>query len=159
MGFLVFGSENFHHSFNDVTLSIKNFSSHFTQITNQTRVARDSIRMQMNGTLFKFENELRRAANQSNSNSFNNYNINRQLNEALKEMHSIRSALNESVNSLEPLNHLEHENNAYNEALLHIDMFEQTRWAIMIGIVSANMFLIFLLIVGLAKNSRGALCL
>ena len=35
LAFLVFGSENFHHSFNDVTLSIKNFSNHFSSITNE----------------------------------------------------------------------------------------------------------------------------
>ena len=33
------------------------------------------------------------------------------------------------------------------------------RWAIMIGVVTINMLLIFLLIIGLFKNSKGSLCL
>ena len=74
-------------------------------------------------------------------------------------MASIRSALNDSVNALEPLNYLENENRAYNHILLQIEMVEHTRWVIMIAIVSANMILIFLLVVGLARNSRGSLCL
>lgn len=35
LAFLVFGSENFHHSFSDVTRSIKSFSNHFGLISNQ----------------------------------------------------------------------------------------------------------------------------
>lgn len=93
----------------------------------KTQKAKESIRTQITQTLDKFEHDLKTAANQTNSNSFNNYNINRQLNEAVKELGSIRGALNDSYNSLEPLNHLENENKAYNHLLVQIDMVEQTR--------------------------------
>ena len=38
LGFLVYGSEHFHFSFHNVTLSIKGFSSYFNDIGNQVKL-------------------------------------------------------------------------------------------------------------------------
>lgn len=104
-------------------------------------------------TLNKFELDLRKVIdNQSYTNS-------KLANEAIKELNGIRSTLNESYMALESLNQLEYERNAYVYLLSQINSAEQTRWAIMIGVVTTNMLLITLLIIGLIRNSKGSLCL
>ena len=80
-------------------------------------------------------------------------------NDALKELLSIRYTLNESLLSLQTLNQLENERNTYLYITEQIDVAEKTRWAIMIGVVTINMLLIVLLVIGLVRNSKGSLCL
>ena len=79
--------------------------------------------------------------------------------ESLKELHTIRATLNDSLNSLDTLNQVDYEKNAYLALVQQIEVAEHTRWAIMIGVVSINILLILFLAIGLLKNSKGSLCL
>jgi protein tweety len=151
LGFLVFGSEQFHHSFNEFTDNVGNFSSYFTVIINKTNMAKQSISNDLDSTLNTFET----AIIEKTKNSFT---FDRQTDTALTEIKSIRVALNSSFASISTLDQLEYEQRAYIEQLMQLNIIEQTRWAIMIGVVTVNMLLILLLAIGLVKNSKGSLC-
>jgi hypothetical protein len=101
-------------------------------------------------TLPKFENDLKTSPSRASNPKLTN--------DALRELLSIRRTLNESLASLQPLNQLEAERNTYLLITEQIDVIEKTRWAIMIGVVTINMLLIALLVVGLVRNSKGSLC-
>lgn len=134
------------------------FNNNNLLLISKTNLAKDAIRVQINSTLAKYEYDLRVAANKTTTNSFNNYNVIRQMNEALSELNSIKQTLNESYNSLRPLNYLENESKAYDHLIVQMETIEHTRWLIMICIVSGNMLLIALLLIGLIRNSKGSLC-
>jgi len=150
LGFFVYGSEQFHHSFSNVISNIRNFSNYFNVVGAQTVKAKDSIAFQINTTLSTFEKDLK--ANNNNSNYY------RLTNDALKELASVRSTLKDSYKSLEGLNQLDREKNAYMSLLSQIESIEQTRWTVMIGVVTVSMLLIMLLVIGLIRNSKGSLC-
>ncbi len=149
LGFLVYGSENFHYSFGKATKHVENFSDYFLKIGQQTKNVQASIKWNINTTLARFENDLK---NSSYSNM-------KQKNDAIKELNSIKSALLDSHRSLEYLKNFENEKQSYFNFLQQVEMFETIRWSIMLGFVVINTFLIILLMIGLIKNSKASLCL
>ncbi len=149
LGFLVYGSENFHYSFSNATQHIQNFSDYFLKIGQQTKNVQGSIKSHINNTLAKFEIDLKNS-------SFSNT---KQKNDALKELNSVRLALLDSHKSLEYLKYFENEKQSYYNFLHQLEMFETIRWSIMLGFVAVNSLLILLLMIGLIKNSKASLCL
>lgn len=109
----------------------------------------------MTVTLTRFEKDLRKRLDESTPQSSQS----RLTNEAIRELLNVKASLNDSLNALEPLNQLEHERASYLYMLKQFNAAEQLRWAIMVGVVTTNAFLIALLILGLIKNSKGSLCL
>ena len=118
-------------------------------------MAKESIDKQLNQTLSRFENDLRRRLEETSPQSSQG----KLTNEAIRELLNVKASLNDSMNALEPLCQLENERTSYLETLKQFNAVEQTRWAIMVGVVTTNAFLIALLILGLIKNSKGSLCL
>lgn len=159
MGFVVYGSEKFHESFSHMTNNFRNFSNYFSSVGNQTLLAKQSIGKQMNTTLSQFERDLRRRLDESSSGSGPQSSQSKLTSEAIRELLNIKSSLNDSLNALEPLSQLEHERASHLETLNQFNAAEHTRWAIMVGVVTTNAFLMALLILGLIKNSKGSLCL
>ncbi|CAF0748234.1 unnamed protein product [Brachionus calyciflorus] len=148
LGCIVYGSEKFHYSFREVNTNIRNFSNYFAQIGTQAKQAKELINNQINSTLGKYEKDLKAAVDSNRHRS----------SQVLNELSNVKRALNESFNALDGLNQLEKEKNAYVTMMNQVDLVEQTRWAIMIGVVTINMLLITLLIIGLIRNSKGSLC-
>lgn len=149
LGFLVYGSENFHYSFQNATKSFQSFSEYFLKIGNQAKSVQTSIRSQINTTLARFESDLRNST----------YPNLKQKSEALKELSNIKATLYDSQKSLDNLRYYEAERAAYFSFLHQIEMFEAIRWPIMLGFVVVNTFLLLLLMIGLIKNSKASLCL
>jgi hypothetical protein len=147
LGFITYGSEQFHQSFTIVTKNARNFSEFFTPIGEETRKATDTLSFIINTTLVKYDRDLDFKKNVKAAQA------------SRKELHLISVSLNESIMSLDPINYLIEEKNNYVYFLTQTDLAEQTRWAIMIGVVTINMLLIVLLIIGLIRNSKGSLCL
>ena len=117
----------------------------------KTQTAKSLLLHTLTQTLPKFEKDIKNSQSLSVSQKLTN--------DALKELLSIRYTLNESLLSLQTLNQLENERNTYLYITEQIDVAEKTRWAIMIGVVTINMLLIVLLVIGLVRNSKGSLCL
>lgn len=151
LGLIVYGSEQFHYSFKDVHSNIRNFSNYFAQIGTQAKQAKELINYQLNTTLPKYEKDIRAAIETSTT-------INSRNGQIFKELANAKRSLNESFNALDGLNQLDRDKAAYANIMNQIDLVEQTRWAIMIGVVTVNMLLITLLIIGLIRNSKGSLC-
>jgi hypothetical protein len=76
----------------------------------------------LNGTLAQFERDLNKYNNNTNNNN------NKLVNDAVRELFSIKYALNESFASLQAFNQLEKEKNSYLQIVQQIDMIEQTRF-------------------------------
>jgi hypothetical protein len=159
---MVYGSEHFHYSFKDLTGSIRNFSMQFERIGESTTQVRQSIAFDLSESLNKLDSDLSAKARQqlqAASSSSSSNRLNDQVGKIKIELKSIRLSLNQSVNALDMLNQLAYERNAYTNVLREIENVEQTRWGIMIGVVTVNLLLIVLLVIGLISNSKGSLCL
>jgi len=149
LGLIVFGSEHFHYSFNNVTSHVNNFSAHFVKIGNQTRHTQESIQVYINTTFVKFESDFRKS---------NYSNTPHRLDEVMREIKSIKASLHESYNSLANLRNFDNEKSSYSQMIQQAQLFETTRWTIMVTTVVINMLLIVLLITGLIRDSKGSLC-
>lgn len=159
---MVYGSEHFHYSFKDLTGGIKNFSMQFERIGESTSAVRQSIAIDLSQSLNKFDADMSAKARQqlqTASSSSSSNRLNDQVGKIKNELKNIRQSLNQSLNSLDTLNQLVYERNAYTNVLKEIENVEQTRWGIMIGVVTVNLLLIVLLVIGLISNSKGSLCL
>lgn len=161
LGFIVYGSETFHYTYQDLNINIKNFSNQFDTIGNETLKIKELIKNDLNTTLNQFENELSVVSGVQYGQQNRKYNSNGEqaLNKIKTEIRSIRQTLDQSIDSLNQLNQILYERNAYKNVLKEIDFVEQIRWSIMIAKVTINLLLILLLVVGLTKNSKGSLCL
>ena len=114
LGLIVFGSENLHYSFNNVTNHVQNFSQYFLRVGNQTQLTQDTIMHYINVTFVQFENDLK-------NNSFAYPRNHDRVDDAMKELTSIKSALYESYRSLAYLSNFNNEKEGY------FRMFEQTK--------------------------------
>lgn len=114
LGLIIFGSENFHYSFDSVSHHAQNFSMRFLQVGNQTKVTQDKIMNYINVTFVKFENDLR---NSSISQPFNHDRVD----DAIREITSIKAALYESYRSLAYLANFNNDKQGY------FAMFEQAK--------------------------------
>lgn len=151
LGLIVFGSENLHYSFNNVTNHVQNFSEYFLRIGNQTQLTQKSIMHYINVTFVEFENDLK-------NNSLGYPQNHAKVDFALKEITSIKSALYESYRSLAYLSNFNNEKEGYFKMFEQVKIMETSRWAIMVTAVVINMLLITLLITGLIRDSKGSLC-
>lgn len=152
LGTLVYGSEQFHYSFKDVHLHVKNFTNYFIQLGTQATQIKELINSQMSAKLYGYQQEI---------NELMRYDpkIEPVCGMALGEISKIQHSLNDSLNTLNTLSHFDQDKDSYINLMNQINTIEQTRWAIMIGIVTVNMLLISLLVLGLIRNSKGSLCL
>lgn len=152
LGTLVYGSEQFHYSFKDVHLNVKNFTNYFIQLGTQATQIKELINSQMSTKLHGYRQEI---------NELMQYDpkIEQVCAMALGEISKIQHSLNDSLNTLNTLSVLDQDKHSYINLMNQINTIEQTRWAIMIGIVTVNMLLISLLVLGLIRNSKGSLCL
>ncbi|RNA13425.1 tweety -like protein [Brachionus plicatilis] len=151
LGFLVYGSEQFHYSFKEVHFHVKNFTNYFVQLGSQANQIKELIKNQMSSTLHDYEQEITDLMRKDSK-------LESKSRSALSEIGKMQHSLNESLNTLKVLSHFNEDKNLYTGLMNQIDMIEQTRWAIMIGVVTINMLLISLLILGLIRNSKGSLC-
>jgi hypothetical protein len=104
----------------------------------------------INDTFVRFENDLKNSSTYANQD---------RVDDALREIKNIKSSLYESFKSLAYLRNFDNEKLAYYQMLQQAQLFETTRWTIMVVAVVINMLLILLLITGLIKDSKGSLCL
>lgn len=151
LGLIVFGSENFHYSFNDLTGHVQNFSVYFLKVGNQTKITQNSIMHYINVTFVQFENDLKNKTLTFPKNHD-------RVDDALREITGIKSALYESYRSLAYLSNFNNEKEGYFKMFEQAKVMETTRWAIMVTTVVINMLLVTLLITGLIRNSKGSLC-
>jgi hypothetical protein len=149
LGLCVFGSETFHYSSRKLTLNLEKFSQQFNNISSQTKLVKENIEIDLNDSLNRIESSITSAQQQASN----------QLNKIKNEVKSIRLTLNQSLLTLNSLNQVIKENNAYESVINDLNSIEKTRWSIMVSVVSVNMFLILLLVIGLIRNSKGSLCL
>jgi len=80
------------------------------------------------------------------------------IDDALREITNIKTALYESYRSLAYLANFNNEKQGYFLMFEQAKLFETTRWSIMVTAVVINMLLITLLITGLIRDSKGSLC-
>ena len=149
--FIVYGSQQFHHSYQDLKQGIINFSSHFDRMSNETLKIEKMILNDINTSIGRINAELNRQLNESQATTT--------VKTAIKEINSIKTTVNETLAELGKLNQVFGERAAYEGVLKQMDAVEQIRWSIMIGISVVNLVLIILLFTGILTNSKGSLCL
>jgi hypothetical protein len=149
LGFIVYGSEQFHYSYQDLAQGIISFSSQFDRMSNETLKIENIILNDIMSSIGRISVELNRQLNESQMT----------VRTAIKEINSIKTTINETLFELGKLNQIFIERYAYSDTLNQIDFVERIRWSIMIGIVTVNLLLIILLIIGIITNSKGSLCL
>ena len=116
IGFIVYGSQTFHHSYHDLTQGIVNFSRQFDKMSNETEKIEFIIVNDLNSSLAKISVELSKHQNDSQS-----------VKTAIKEINSIKTTVNETLFELGKLNQVFIERNAYNNVLKQIDYVENIR--------------------------------
>ena len=116
LGFIVYGSETFHYSYQDLTQNILNFSSQFDKLSNDTSKIKGTVINDFDMSLSKITNELNKVQTEG-----------QQINKAKKEIESIRITINESIIEIEALNRLLNERYLYKNILKEIDYVEQIR--------------------------------
>lgn len=120
LGLIVFGSENFHYSFKNVTNHVQNFSEYFLKVGNQTQMTQQSIMTYINVTFVQFENDLKNT-------SITRPRDHDLIDDALREINSIKSALYESYRSLAYLANFNNEKVGYFLMFEQAQLFETTR--------------------------------
>jgi hypothetical protein len=153
LGFIVFGSETFHHSYKELKTNRQNFSAHFKGLNRDLDDIRQKISNNLNETIKKYEHELNIKYKEEKAISTVQYQ------KIQHELRGVRGSLNESIAAFQSFNQLFSETDRYKSIFKDIDLVEETRWGIMIGVVTINLLLILLLVIGIIRDSKGSLCL
>jgi hypothetical protein len=153
LGFIVFGSETFHHSYKQIKTNVNNFTSQFKQLNDGIDNIKHTIGINLNETIKKYEQELNMKYKQQKAMTTEQYQ------KIQYEIKGIRGSLDETVTAFQSFNQILSGNHKHKSILKDIDLIEETRWGIMIGVVTINLLLILLLVIGVIRNSKGSLCL
>lgn len=121
LGLIVFGSENLHYSFANVTGHVQDFSQYFLRVGNQTQRTQVSIMKFINVTFVEVENDLKNY-------SFAYPDNHARVDDAIREITSIKSALYESYRSLSYLSNFNNEKEGYFRMFQQIKIMETSRF-------------------------------